>query len=195
MPSTLSQIRTQTDSHLQKSASEQLFIDPKDLRSILTHNVILGAILECSFPLYLHAHLANEIFRRGIKVFAILIHIRKPDTMTRFLERNELDARLPFSQEQLSDMLHEDGKLFLRCQWDFLPHIFQRDHHQHIPDSYVLPFLMDKNLDGLEGGFGNISEIKIASSMQALITDHVRSLPAVCRTCSRECSSTFRRDR
>ncbi len=194
MPSTLSQIRTEIDSHLQKSTSERFFIDPKDLRSILTHTVILGAILECSFPVHLHAHLAHEIFHRGIKVFAILVQTRKPNSMTKFLERNELDARLPFSQEQLSDILQEDGKLFLRSQWDFLPHIFQRDYHQHIPNSYVLPFLVEKTLDELEGAFGVISEITITSSMQALITDHVRSQPAGHRAFSIMCSSAFRKD-
>ena len=104
-------------------------------------------------------------------MFGILVHIGKPNSMTKFLERNELDARLPFGQEQLSEILHEDAKLFLRSQWDFLPHIFQGDHHQHIPDSYVLPFLNDKRLDELEGGFGAISEVTVASSMQALIPD------------------------
>ena len=178
MPSTLSQIRAEIDSHLQKSASEHFFIDPKDIHSILTRDVILHAILECSFPIHLHAHLADEIFQRGVKVFAILIHIGKPDSMTKFLERNDLDARLPFSQEQLSDILQGDGKLFLRSQWDFLPHIFQRDHHQHIPDSHVLPFLIEKTLDELEGGFGAISEVTIASSMQALIPEHGGLQPA-----------------
>ena len=101
------------------------------------------------------------------------MHVGKPEMVIKFLERNELDARLPFSEEQLSDILQEDVKLFLRSQWDFLAHIFRRDHHQHIPDSHVLPFLVEKTLDELEGGFGAIPEITIASTMQALISDHV----------------------
>ena len=172
MSSTLGQIRASIDSHLQKSASAQYFIDPKDLCSIMTHDSILSAILECRFPIHLHARYANEILRKGIKVFAILVHIRKPNSMIKFLEHNELDARLPFGQQQLSDILGGDAKLFLRSQYDFLPHIFRRDHHQQIPDSYILPFLHEKSMDDLEGGFGAISEVAIASSMQALVPNH-----------------------
>lgn len=172
MPSALSQIRTDIDSHLQKSAGGHFFIDPSDLRSILTYDVVLHAIQECDFPIHLHAHLTNQISQAGIKVFAILVHIGKPHSVRDLLERNELDARLPFGQEQLSDILQEDAKLFLRSQWDFIPHIFQRDRHQHIPDHYVLPFLIEKTLDELEGGFGAISEVTIASSMQALVPNY-----------------------
>ncbi|KAL9043843.1 MAG: hypothetical protein Q9214_002981, partial [Letrouitia sp. 1 TL-2023] len=170
MPRVLSQIRTNIDSNLQQSASGRYFIDPKDLCSILTYDVIVDAVLECSFPKHLRAHFANEIFQKGSKVFAILIHIGRPGSMIEFLERTELDTRLPFSQEQVSDILGEDGKIFFRSQWDFLPHFFQRGHHRRIPDNYVLPFLRETTLDELEGGFGVISEIAIASSMQQLMT-------------------------
>ena len=172
MSSTLDQIRVSIDSHLQKSASEQYFIDRRDLCSIMTHDSILGAILECCFPAHLHARYANEILQKGIKVFAILVHIRKPNSMIMFLERNELDARLPFGEQQVSDILGGDAKLFLRSQYDFLPYIFRRDHHQHIPDSYILPFLHEKRMDDLEGGFGAVSEVTIAYSMQALVNNH-----------------------
>lgn len=185
MPSILTQIRIKIDSHLQRSSSGRFFIDPRDLRSILTHNIIIDAVSECSIPIHLHAPFATQIFQKGMKVFAILVHIQQPNAVIHFLERDELDARLPFSQELLSDILREDGKIFFRSQWDFIPHIFRRGHHQHIPKSYILPFLAEKPRDELEGGFGAISEITIASSMQALVTDQVRSTLIDCRDFSR----------
>ena len=152
-----------------------MFIDHNDLVPILTYNVILDAMLECSIPAHLQARFANKIFKKGRTTFAILIHIRKPDSIVAFLERNELDRRLPFNQQQVLDILPEDGTSFFKNQWEFVPFIFQRDYHQHIPDGYVLPFLTDTRLEELEGGFGAISEVTIASSMQKLVANDVSS--------------------
>ena len=115
--------------------------------------------------------------------FAILLHLRRSSEMVKFLERNQLDARLPMTKDQLSDIIPEDAAAFFKDQWGFLPYIFQRNLHQHIhSDHFVLPFLEDRALDDLEGGFGAISEVTIAPSMQAMVPDQV-SWPAVaCRT-------------
>ena len=95
--------------------------------------------------------------------------------MVKFLEQNELDARLPMTKDQLSDIIPQDAAAFFKNQWGFLPYIFQRNHHQHINnDSFILPFLRDQTLDDLEGGFGVISEITIAPSMQAMVPGQVR---------------------
>ena len=94
--------------------------------------------------------------------------------MIKFLERDELDARLPMTKDQLSNIIPQDAAAFFRSQWGFLPFVLQRSPHQHIHnDSFILPFLTERTLDDLEGGFGAISEITMASSMQALVPNQV----------------------
>ena len=107
--------------------------------------------------------------------FAILLHLGRSSEIVKFLERQELDARLPMTKDQLSDIIPQDAAAFFKDQWGFLPYIFQRSPHQHIHnDNFVLPFLKDQILDELEGGFGAISEVTMAPSMQAMVPAQVR---------------------
>ena len=98
--------------------------------------------------------------------------------MILFLERNELDARLPMNKAQLSEIIPDAMISFFKTQWDFLPPVFKRDHHQHINDNLVLPFVKEQVLDELEGGFGSISQISISPSMQNMVSHQVGQLVA-----------------
>ena len=174
MPSILSHLYSQINELWQTSASGQHFIDPRELRSLLTRDVIVQAIQECSFPEHQRVLFADKIYHTGLKTFAILLHMRCSMEMVKFLEQNELDSRLPMSKDQLSDIIPQDAAAFFKNQWGFLPYILQRNHHQHINhDSFILPFLRDQTLDDLEGGFGVISEITIAPSMQTMVRSQV----------------------
>lgn len=85
--------------------------------------------------------------------------------MILLLEGNELDARLLVSKGQLSEIIPDAMISFFKIQWDFLPHVFKLDHHQHTNDNLVLPFVKERVLDELEGGFGSISQISLSPSM------------------------------
>lgn len=175
MPSVSSHLCTQINECWQVSASGQYFLDPQHLRSILPHHVIIKAMHESSFPQHQHLLFAEQISHTGLTTFAILLHLRRSHEITKFLERNELDARLPMTKDQLSDIIPQDAAAFFKDQWGFIPYIFQRNPHQHIHnDNFVLPFLKDRTLDDLEGGFGAMSEVTIAPSMQAMVPDQVR---------------------
>ena len=183
MPSILNYLSTQINERWQLSASGQYFIDPEHLRSILPHHVIVQAMQESSFPQHQQLLFADKISHAGLMTFAILLHLGRSSKIHQFLERNELDARLPMTKDQLSEIIPEDAAAFFKDQWGFLPYIFQRNPHQHIHnDNFVLPFLKDRTLDDIEGGYGAMSEVTIAPSMQAMVPDQV-SWPAVaCRT-------------
>ena len=175
MPSVLSHLCTQINERWQVSASGQYFIDPQHLSSILPHHVIIQAVQASSFPQHQHLLFADKISHTGLTTFAILLHLGRSDEIAKFLERNELDARLPMTKDQLSHIIPQDAAAFFKDQWGFLPYIFQRNPHQHIHnDNFVLPFLKDRTLDDLEGAFGAISEVTIAPSMQAMVPDQVR---------------------
>ena len=175
MPSLLSHLCTQISERWQVSATGQYFVDPQHLRSILPHHVIIQLMHESSFPQHQHLLFADKISHTGLTTFAILLHLGRSNEIAKFLERNELDARLPMTKDQLSDIIPQDAAAFFKGQWGFLPYILQRNPHQHIHnDNFVLPFLTDRTLDDLEGGFGVISEVTIAPSMQAMVPDQVR---------------------
>ena len=148
----LSHLSTQINERWQVSASGQYFIDPQHLRSILPHHFVVQAMHESPFPQHQHLLFAGKISHTGLMTFAILLHLGRSNEVVKFLERNELDTRLPMTKDQLSNIIPQDAAAFFKDQWGFLPYISQRDPHQHIHnDNIVLPFLKDRTLDDLEG--------------------------------------------
>ena len=169
----LNSLRTQIAGLRQISASKRWFVDPQDLQKILTEDLVTRVVRECSYPEHDRPDIVKTILQEGSKTFAILLQIEKQDAMTSFIHHGELDGRLPTDETRISSIASHISKAFCAIQWEFLPHVFQRNRHCHIRDDVILPFTQETRLHELEGGFGDIFEISIVHSMQNLVSDKV----------------------
>jgi len=116
--------------------------------------------------------IVDKIFDEGVKTFAILPTIGAEEDIEHFIERGELDARLPLSDTTVQEVLKTKYAAFLEIQWEFIPYRFARGHRL-LRDKHILPITKETRLSELDGSFGAISRIEIPSSMQHFVQTKV----------------------
>ncbi len=105
MESVERQLRASIKNLRQRSASKRYILDSKYLKEILTKDAIAEVVDGCILQEHLCMKIVGDIFQKGIITFAILSRIEKADAIFKFIERNELNGRLPMIETQVSEII------------------------------------------------------------------------------------------
>ena len=154
-----------------KNISLEYFVSGQDLREHMTLEFLRKAVDEV-FPPYHVDDVVNGINRGGHKTFAILVLIRQPKQIIKFIENVQylsygIDRLLPLAEEQLLDILSERPLAveFDQKQWSFTaPVFFDSLFPTAFHPKVVLPFLEEEELG--HGGFGDVYGVQIEPSFQ-----------------------------
>ena len=157
------------------------FIPLDALRQLLTENRIAILIQTLSengdIEVWQQAELCRIIVNNGLRVFATLLCLSRPDLIVKFKEtdhfaHSQLDSKLPLSQESLKMILRDErsGAKFYKHQWKFLVPMFRADQsHRELQDNVILPFTRCQRLG--EGGFGEVHKMSLDATYQALVPE------------------------
>lgn len=171
------------------------FIPHRPLIRLLTNDAISAALHRTNLS-ELHRlqipSIAQRITSGGRKVFAILVFLKDEEAMiVQFFKHDQLvptplDSRLPFSQEELTNIVPDIASEFFERQWEFCAPIFSKGVlHRELHDSIHLPFVSEKSYGA--GGFGDVYWFKLdkeqqtfaftdpedESSLQSLLPRHI----------------------
>ncbi len=168
---------SQIESHRVRSVSGKFFIQQSKVREIFTP-VIARAVDELICDAHERVGLAKKIKQEGTTTFAILVWMRRADSIVRFRNHECLDDKLPLHEERACEIAPEFGLSFAReYQWQFLPYFFKRDmcdYHREINEvGMIFPFVKVEHI--AEGGFGEVSKLMISTSLQEFFHSTVRA--------------------
>lgn len=154
-------------------AVERPFMPLGRLESYLKDGNITKTILRALFPNSEPSIGPQEVWRNCLRVFSILLLIRKGSFIPHFVQHDQLwDSRLPF----LSPPRHfptaagDDGffDAFSKQQWQFCPHTFQQNAiNAQLEKEYILPIVQKEQLG--DGGSARTYKIKLHPAY-----DHLR---------------------
>ena len=166
MSSRTEKLRKDIEALHKKASSERYYVNPKELKELCTLEVIKGAVEECGFSLANREETTHSILENGIITFSILVYNSQESLMIKFLDREELDEKLPMNHMTLKKIIGEPADKFYREQWEFTPIILPKRRHRQIDDEAVLPFMHEEHLRDRDGSFGTIYRFIMESNMQ-----------------------------
>ena len=172
MVTTLAHFRDKIEDLRQRAANQRYYIDPKALKGLCTHELVLDVVKECDVPRHSREGCIKTIIAVGFVTLSILVHIRKERLIVKFLESdvfNNLDNRLPMDMNELDSIAPGQLKRFEEDQWQFRPVILERNIYKIIPDRFILPFKEDMRRGDSDGSFGKIYSVTIEAAMQRLL--------------------------
>lgn len=124
-----------------------------------------------TIQVYQQQEIVDAVSSNGLRLFATLLSFSRPGLIAAFIENdhfkhNELDSKLPLNKPSLATILIEESLCKIRQK--FLPPIFRADQsHRKLEDGTRLPFVKCRELG--EGGFGEVHEMTLPASCQALV--------------------------
>ena len=175
MSITLVQFRQKIEDLRQLAASQRYYIDPKALKNLCTHELVLDVVKECGVPRHSQEERAKTISAIGCVTFSILVYIREESLIVKFLEHdvfNRLDDRLPMNMDGLDSIAPgAPGRLrrFEEHQWQFIPVILQKNLYKNIGNKFILPFMEDVHHGDSDGSFGKIYIVTMEAALQELL--------------------------
>ena len=201
MATKLDEFRRKIEDLRQIAANQRYYIDPKALRGLCNHELVLGVVREIGVPRHSREKCVKTIIAVGFVTLSILVCIREEKLIMKFLESdvfNRLDDRLPMDMNDLDKIAPAPGQLkkFEEYQWQFTPVILERHEHKIYQDKFILPFKEDVRRSDCDGSFGHIYSVTIEAPMQRLLTPpsmevYSTSLsPSTCSSLTSEQSST-----
>jgi hypothetical protein len=153
------------------------FLPSISVSTIFTKPAIESAIADIDYEPDDRIGLAETIYQKGKKTFAILILMRKEDDIVKFRNHDTLDDRLPLATNIVQSIVGDYGVSFAdKTQWELLPRTFPEsmwEHHREYRKEEVLPFIGDSE-EVADGGFGVIYKVKILASQQKFFCEEVR---------------------
>ena len=163
-------LKRQVEGKMVQAESRHSFLPDLYLHIIFTLGDIRKAVDELECPIVEKTGLAQTIYTKGTRVFAILVKHGEEDLITEFRKHEVLDAQLPLGEALAERIAGEFGVSFARDhQRQFLPYHFprdMRDYHRHINDSErILPFVGEPQVVA-SGGFGDVSKVTVFNSQQ-----------------------------
>ena len=172
-------LKRQIEGKMVQSESLHFFFPEVYLGIVFGLDDVTKAVDELECPSFEKIGLAQTIYEKGTRMFAILIKNGVEDLIAEFRKHEVLDAQLPLSEARAKQIVGEIGVSLVReYQRQFLPYKFprnMRDFHRHINDcERILPFVNEPEAVD-SGGFGDIFRVTIFGSQQDLILDKVTS--------------------
>ena len=177
----------------EENFEQQAFVSYSALRDLLSEEkvtlLIKGLRDSGDIQVYHEKEIIQCILQDGLRLFAILLSLSRPNLILKFIETNsfahsQLDARLPLSKESLSRII-QDGKLcsrFEKYHWKFVIPFLSADHsHRELHDSARLPIVECREIG--EGGLGKVDEISLPASCQDLVPQFEGKVPSPTPLC------------
>ena len=156
-----------------KNFESAYFIPIEKLDQLLTGPVVHDAIKTSGIDVQKRLETESIIQSGAKRIFAILVLMRKESLIRHFIEHDqfqtgELDAKLPFYQIQLQDIVDEkSARLFCQKQWAFIAPHFRNDlSYRALEDDVILPFISSRFVGS--GGFGKVFEVVLERSHQGV---------------------------
>lgn len=149
------------------------YVANQNLQTIFERNTIIATLKECAIPEWRISSLATSVREGGVVVFAILTWIQRPETIVDFVDKQELDDRLPFKENDLPS-INPDVPQFFDAQWAFLPVYLREGGFRKFRDREVLPFQTESAEPSLDGSFGVISKVTIDPSMHDFVPEQCK---------------------
>lgn len=173
-------LRSALDDLELENTDQKVFIPFKALQGLLTPDMVTELVRDLADGGHLDVFEQHEIVHRilnnGLRVFATLLSISRPELIRRFIEIDhfshiQFDSRLPLPISTLrKDWILEDEatcRRFYQKQWRFLAPIFQADQtHRVLDDHTILPFINSERLG--EGACGEVFDIALEGTNQAI---------------------------
>jgi hypothetical protein len=177
----------------QNNWDSKRFIPHHALESILTPEQIRIAMKESGVEATSLDEMANTIWNKARKIFAILVLIDETKLIAKFLGEDgylesEIDARLPFDGSYLERLVGNKDfvRNFRETQLEFVAPIFSGGILPRVlTKEIILPFMENEPIG--RGGFGNVSRIRIHPAHQT-----INSGGLVCNPKTNDYSKTLR---
>ncbi|KAF3915108.1 hypothetical protein ABW20_dc0100546 [Dactylellina cionopaga] len=154
-----------------ENSDRKRFIPLRSLDALFSEPVVRQCIAESGIRADKREEVTANIIRGGKRVFAILIRIDSVPSINDFLEhdqfmRRPLDARLPFSENELRSILNDySSREFFWHQWEVSVPTFTADlSHRSLHDNTIFPFTSSECIG--EGGFGRVFQITLDEGSQ-----------------------------
>jgi hypothetical protein len=133
------------------------FIPQNPLFDLLTPEAITAELARASCPVEDIAEVTGTVSKWGQKTFAILTEMNALGYVSHFMAGNLLDAKLPFSSDDLLRVVWPDKPWlctsFRKFQVDYVaPFLGYIPSHSIFREPTVLPFMEERKLS--EGAFG-----------------------------------------
>jgi hypothetical protein len=160
-----------------KSISGRYFVPRSSLTAIFTPLAISKAVAELECELEDRIGLSKDIHQDGIITFAILVWMHQEEAIVKFRRHRCLDSHGPLDASTAISIAPDFGNTFSReVQLEFRPHFFHRGEDVEFDQLDILPFTgVGKEQKG--GGYGEITELAVHSSLQDFYPDKVRQRP------------------
>lgn len=160
-----------------KNAENHYFTPSYLVLDIMKPELVSKALCSSGLDRHLIKDVVEVIQNGAWNVFAILILLRKPEMILRFIHNDRLqlshiDDRLPFDLKDLESLLQNTliTQKFYDAQWEFTAPFFSGSvFTRSLPKEFVLPFLKDEP-EG-EGSFGNVYKVQLERSYQRFDRD------------------------
>jgi hypothetical protein len=172
---TIDALRLQIGNIRCQSMDTRPFVPKVLLQHIFTPQTIAKAVAELNCAPEDRIDLQDAIQREGIVTFAILIWMRREDTVVAFRMRECLDI-IALTQDSVVAIAPSFGLEFVReHSWHFRPHFFHKGDNLEIDERKVLPFLREVGQTE-EGGFGAVSKVEVHHLLQDFYPGSVGAL-------------------
>lgn len=161
------------------SASGESYVSKQELQQLFNRMNVIDTLKECRVPEWRISTAATTICDIGLVTFAILLWIRRPEVIIDLVDKQELDSRLPFDKNSLSDIA-SSAPQFFDAQWAFLPVSLTLHGFRIIRPKEVIPFTSDTAKPEMDGSFGTISKVTIEPLLQSLVPEavcHIFTIP------------------
>jgi hypothetical protein len=172
MGPTLDKFVADINSLRRMSASEEFYVLKHGLRQILERKTVVHILKESAIPDWRVAKLATSVCDNGVLVFAILSWIQKPEAVVDFVDKHELDDRLPFRVNDLPN-ISPDIPQFFDVQWAFLPVFLRKGDFRKFRHKEIIPFKSELGEPDLDGSSGAISKVTIEPSLHDFVEEQV----------------------
>ena len=162
----IDQLRREIRALRQRNHENELFFPIRSLNACLTRSAISDILRTTSLEAWGVPEIVDMIENGGHKVFAILVLLKKPDLIGRFLQydhftERSLDMQIPFPRQALDEIIPEIADEFEEQQWEFAIPIFsQRLFEGRFPRDSRMPFV-GKSRELGRGAFGRVWEVHV----------------------------------
>jgi hypothetical protein len=147
----------------------RMFVPELALYRIMTKDAISKALGDSGISTHRQDEIATRIAYSGRKIFAILVLIAQPASISKFIEADELqDAKIPFKVEVLKEEIKiSEAYEFDEKQWEFAaPTFLQGTLNRCLKNRIILPFKLKKDVG--RGAFGNVCLVELDQDHQEL---------------------------
>jgi len=163
----LEELKRKMERLLVDNCEKKTYIPFAALDCLLDPSVIRACIFGSGITVHRQEEVITRIIDGGKRVLALLIRLDSVPSMVQFLESDQLtgqplDAKLPFSREQLDAIVENNGvsESFYREQWQVITPVFKADMSHRKLDNYtVLPFKSSVCVG--EGAFGEVFKVEL----------------------------------